>query len=94
MEIVSPEDSVINIKILKLFPNTLSANGKYSLLDRGNWTERIQMLLSRKQKTFSEFFSSFLKTSSNFEDFQKRNDSHFWFISKITDSQKHGYINV
>ena len=30
------------------------------------------MLLSRKQKTFSQFFSSFLKSSFNLEHFQKK----------------------
>ena len=30
------------------------------------------MQLSRKQKTFSEFFSAFLKSSLNFEHFQKK----------------------
>ena len=54
----------------------------------------IQMQVSRKQKTFSEFFSAFLKSSLNFEHFQKKDDSHSWGISKITDSEKHGYINV
>ena len=63
-------------KISKLFPNTLSAAGKYSLFDRDNLMERIQMLLSRKQKTFSEFFSSFLKSSLNLEHFQKKDDPH------------------
>ena len=46
-------------KIMKLFPNTVSADGKYSLLDRDNLTKRIQMLLSEKQKNFCQFFSSF-----------------------------------
>ena len=32
--------------------------------------QRIQMQVSRKQKTFSQFFSEFLKYSLNFEDFQ------------------------
>ena len=32
------------------------------------------MGLSRKQKTFSEFFCSFLKTSLNLEQFQKNDD--------------------
>ena len=63
-------------KISKLFPNTLSADGKYSVLDRDNLTQRIQMLLSRKQKTFSQFFSSFLKSSLNLEHFQKKDDPH------------------
>ena len=63
-------------KISKLFPNTLSADGKFSLLDTDNLSQRIQMLLSQKQKIFSEFFSSFLKSSLNLEHFQKRDDPH------------------
>ena len=46
-------------KISRLFPNTLSADGKYSLLNRDNLTQSIQMQLSRKQKTFSDFFLHF-----------------------------------
>ena len=81
-------------KTSRLFPNTLSADGKYSLLNRDNLTQPSQMQLSQKQKTFSEYFSAFLKSSLNFEHFQKKYDSHSWGISKITDSEKYGYINV
>ena len=77
-------------KISRLFPNTLSADRKYSLLNRDNLTQPIQMQLSGKQKTFSEFFSAFLKSSLNFEHFEKRNDRHSWCISEITDSEKCG----
>ena len=59
-------------KISRLFPNTLSADGKYSLLKRDNLTEPIQMQVSRKQKTFSQFFAAFLKSILNFEHFQKK----------------------
>ena len=52
------------------------------------------MQLSGKQKTVSQFVSSFLKSSLNFERFQKKDQSHSWGISEITDSEKHGYINV
>ena len=54
------------------------------------------MQLSGKQKTFSEYFSAFLKSTLNFQHFQKKkkNDSHSWGISEIMDSEKHGYINV
>ena len=75
-------------KISRLFINTLSADGEYSLFNRDNLTQRIQMQLSRKQKSFSEFFSAFLKSSLNFEHFQKKDDPHGWFISEITDSEK------
>ena len=60
----------------KLFPNILCANGKYALLARDNLMQRVHMLLSRKQKTFSQFFSSFLKSSLNLEHFQKKDDPH------------------
>ena len=63
-------------KISRLFPNALSAADKYSLLNRDNLTEPSQMQLSRKQKTFSEFFCAFLKSSLNFEHFQTKDDSH------------------
>ena len=46
-------------KISRLFSNTLGADGKYSLLNRDNLTQSIQMQLSRKQKTFSDFFLHF-----------------------------------
>ena len=59
-------------KISRLFINTLSADGKYSLFNRENLTQLIQMQLSPKQKTFSDFFSAFLKSSLNFEHFQKK----------------------
>ena len=58
--------------ILKLFLNTLTDNDNYCLLYRDNLTELIQILLSQKQKTFSEFFSAFLKCTLNFEHFQKK----------------------
>ena len=54
----------------------------------------IQMQLFQKQKTFSEFFSDFFKSTLKFEHFQKKDDSHSWGNSEITDSKKHGYINV
>ena len=77
-------------KISRLFPNTLSADGKYSLLNRDNLTQPIQMQLSQKQKTLSQFFCPFLKSTLHFEHFQKKDDSHSWGISKITDSEKQG----
>ena len=68
----------------------MSGHGKYSLLNRDNLTQPIQMQLSRKQKTFSQFFAAFLKSSLNFEHFQKKDDSHSRGISEITESEKQG----
>ena len=59
-------------KILGLFVNTLSEDDKYCLLYRDNLTQPIQILLSQKEKTFSQFFSAFLKSTLNFGHFQKK----------------------
>ena len=74
-------------KILSLFVNTLTADDKYSLLNRDNLTQSIQTLLSQKQKTFSRIFSSFLKSTLNSEHFQKKDDPHSRCISEITVSE-------
>ena len=59
-------------KISGLFLNTLTDDNKYCLLYRDNLTQPIQILLSQKQKTFSQFFYAFLKSTLNFERFQKK----------------------
>ena len=81
---------LMTCKISRLFPNTLSADGKYSLLNRDNLTQPIQMQLCRKQNPFSEFFSAVLKSGLNFEHFPKKDHSHSWDITKITESEKQG----
>ena len=61
-------------KILRLFVNTLNVNHKYYLLNRDNLTEPIQMQLSGKQETFSEFSFAFLKSILNYQDLLKKGD--------------------
>ena len=63
---------LVKCKISGLFLNTLTDDDKYSLLYGDNLTQPIQILLSQKQKTFSEFRSAFLKSTLNFEHFQKK----------------------
>ena len=48
-------------KILGLFVQTLAADGKYSLLNRGNLLQHIQMELSHKEKTHFRNLDSILK---------------------------------
>ena len=59
-------------KILGLFVNILSEDDRYCLLYKDNLLQPIQILLSQKQKTFSEFFSGFLKSTLISEHFQKK----------------------
>ena len=81
-------------KISGLFLNTLTYDDKYSLLYGDNLTQPIQILLSQKQKTFSQFGSAFLKSTLNFEHFQKKDKPHSRCISQITVSENSDYINA
>ena len=63
---------LVRCVIFRLFVNTLTDNHKYCLLYRDNLTQPIQILLSQKENTFSQFFSTFLKSTLEFETFQKK----------------------
>ena len=58
--------------MLGLLVNSLAADEKYPVLNRDNLTIPIQMQLSQKQKTFSKFFTEFLKSSFNFKYSDKK----------------------
>ena len=63
-------------KTQRLFVNTLTLDDKHYLLNRDNLTQRIQMQLSQKRKTFSEFFIAFSKSLLNFKHLPKKDDPH------------------
>ena len=75
-------------KIFRLFVNILTDDDNYYLLYGDNLTQPIQILLYQKQKTFSEFFSTFLESTLNFPHIQNKDDPHSRCISQITVSQK------
>ena len=81
-------------KILRVFVTTLTDDGNGSLLYRNNLMQPIQILLSHKQKSFSVFFSAFLKSALNFEHSGKKDDPHRRCIPQITISEKGDSINV
>ena len=62
--------------ILRLFVNTVTADDKYSLFNRDNLRQPIQVQFPQQQKTFSQFFSAVSKSRLNFEHFQKKDDPH------------------
>ena len=59
-------------KILRLFVDTFTVDDNHYPLNRENLTEPIQMQLSKKQKTFSEIYFSFLNSLLNFKHWQKK----------------------
>ena len=52
------------------------------------------MQLSKKQKTFPQFFAPFLESKSSFEHFKIIYDPHGLSISKIMDCKRCGLKNV
>ena len=63
-------------EILRVFLNTLTGDAKYSLEVWENLPLPIQVELSEKRKTFSQFFVPFLESTSNFKCFQRKYDRH------------------
>ena len=77
-------------KILGLFVNLLTADNKYSVLNRENLLQEFQMQLSQKPKIFSEVFFEFFEFRFNFAHFEKKDDPQSWCIFKLTECQKRG----
>ena len=63
-------------EVLVVFVNRLTADGKYPVQDCENLQLPIQMQLSEKRKTFSEFFVLFLESTSNLKDLKKKEHCH------------------
>ena len=76
-------------EFLGLFVNTLTADDKYSLRNRQNLRQPIQMQLSKKQNFFSQFSAAFLKLRPNFKHFLKNGDLDGLCISETTDWKRH-----
>ena len=75
-------------KMLRLFVNTLTDDDKYCFLYRDKLTQPIQILLSEKQQTYSQFFSAFLKSTLNFPHFQKKITLIADVFSKLSSPKK------
>ena len=76
----------LTCQILGLLVNTLTADDEYPVLNREKLSVPVQMQLSQKEKTFSEFFAAFLRERLNLGHFEKKYDLHRFTISEITDS--------
>ena len=55
-----------------LSTNTLTADDEYSLFNKENLLQPIQMQLSKKPKSFPHFFASYLKSIWKFKHFEEK----------------------
>ena len=86
-QLISKKFLLSTWKTLGRLINTLSADEKYPVLNRDNLTIPIQMQLSQKKNTFSQFFATFLKFKLSFKYFEKKDEPHRFSIFEITDSE-------
>ena len=63
-------------EILRVFVNTLTADGKYPVQECQNLQLPIEMQFSEKRKSFAKFFGPFLESTSNFNHLEKKDDCH------------------
>ena len=88
------KSSIVGFEILTLFVNTLTTDGKYSRRNMLNFTQQLEAPLPQKQKTFAALFLAFLKCALNLEHLEKKDEYSSLIISKVTDSERGGYLNV
>ena len=63
---------LLTCQILGLLVNSFSADEEYPILNRDKLTIPIQLQLSEKEKTFSQFLAAFLKSRLIFQDLKKK----------------------
>ena len=82
---------LVRSELLGQFLNTLTSDYKCS---RQNLENLFPRQISRKAQTFSGFFVTFLKSTLNFEYFEKNDQSHSLSINEIINCEKGNYLNV
>ena len=72
----------------------MTIDDKYSRRNMLNFTQQFEAPVSQKQDTFSRFFLAFLKCALNLEHFEKKYEYPSLVISKVSDSERGGYLNL
>ena len=72
----------------------MTTDDKYSRRNMLNFTQHFEAPLSQKQETSSGFFLAFLKCALNLEHFEKKDEYPSLVISKVSDSERGGYLNL
>ena len=59
-----------------------------------NLEKQLEALLYQKQTIFSGLFLAFLKFALNIEHFEQKDEYRSLVISKVSDSERGGYLNL
>ena len=85
---------LVRSELLGHFLNTLTSDYKYSRQNLENLWKQVPRQIYRKTQTFSSFFVAFLKSTLNFEYFEKKDQSHSLSINEIINCETGNYLNV
>ena len=81
-------------KILRLFPNTFTADDMYSCRNMQNFLQQPQTLLSEKRKTLSGFFLHFWNVHLIYNILKKKDECPSLTFSESIVSERGCYWNV
>ena len=81
-------------ELLGQFLSTLTSDYKCSRQNLENLWQQVPRQISRKVQNFSGYFVAFLKSTLNFEYFEKKDQSHSLSINEIINCEKGNYLNV
>ena len=85
---------LVRSELLGQFLNTLTSDYKYSRENLEKLWEQVPRRISRKAETFSGFYIAFLKSTLNFQYFQKKDQSQSLSINEIINCETGNYLNV
>ena len=80
-------------EILGLCFNRLTCDHMYSRLNREIFAQLVRKQLSQKPKIFSGNFVAFLKSTSIFEHFEKKDELHSLNILEVLDTEECDFLN-
>ena len=85
---------LVTSEIFRLFVNTLTPDGNYSLRNMQIFWQQIQTLLSQKGETLCGFFIALLKCAWNLEHSEKKEKYPSLIITEIIASERDVYLSV
>ena len=85
---------LVRSELLGQFVNTLTSDYKYSRENLEKLWEQVPKRISRKAEPFSGFYIAFLKSTLNFQYFEKKDQSHSLSINEIINCETGNYLNV
>ena len=84
----------VRSETLGLLVNTLTPNNVYFRSNTDQLAVPIQMQLPEKQEKFSRFFIPFFESSSNFQQFDRKDERHGSKIPEVIHSERLVYLHT